>query len=231
MDMTILSSKTIRIAFVDDHPTLLRGIAGIFAENDGFEIVGTGTTADAAIELAADKSPDVLVVDLSMPGDVYAAIAAILARSSATKIVVFTAFADVDLALKAIDAGAHAFVLKGRPFEDLFDAIAAVRAGELFVSPDFASKLMTGFRNRTQRDKDRKKAKLSARELEIVECLFEGMPNKEIARKLELSEKTVKHYMTNLMNKLRVKSRLGVVLAAKRLSDGSIDIAPQIDQA
>jgi len=230
MNSSPSSSKGVRIAFVDDHPTLLRGIAGIFAENDGFEIVGTGATADAAIELAAERSPDVLVVDLSMPGDVFAAIAAILKCSPATRIVIFTAFADVDLALKAIDAGAHAFVLKGRPFEDLFDAIAAVRAGELFVSPDFAPKLMAGFRNRTQREKDRKKAKLSARELQIVECLFEGMPNKEIARKLELSEKTVKHYMTNLMNKLRVKSRLEVVLAAKRLSDGSIDVPAQGDQ-
>jgi len=231
MNIQPLSSKCVRIAFVDDHPTLLRGIAGIFEENDGFEIVGTGVTAEAAVELAAEKSPDILIVDLSMPGDVFAAITSILDCSPATKIVVFTAFADVDLALKAIDAGAHAFVLKGRPFEDLFDAIAAVRAGELFVSPDFAPKLMAGFRNRTQREKDRKQAKLSARELQIVACLLEGMPNKEIARKLELSEKTVKHYMTNLMNKLRVKSRLEVVLAAKRLSDGSIDIPARGDQA
>lgn len=211
------TARPTRIAFVDDHPTLLRGIAAIFSDDPQFEIVGTGVTADEALTLAETKSPEVLILDLSMPGDVFAAISAITERMAGIRIVIFTAFANVDLALKALDAGAHAFVLKGRPSEDLFAAIAAVKAGELFVSPGFSSKLMTGFRNRSRREKELKSSKLSAREIQIVECLFEAKSNKEIARALGLSEKTIKHYMTNLMNKLKVKSRLEVVLAAQTM--------------
>lgn len=218
-----VAPQAIRIGFIDDHPTLLRGIAALFADDPGFEIVGTGVTAEDAIALAEAKSPDVLILDLSMPGDVFASIASITARLGAIRIVIFTAFANVDLALRALDAGAHAFVLKGRPSEDLFAAIAAVQVGELFVSPGFSAKLMTGFRNRSRREKELKSSRLSAREIQIVECLFEAKSNKEIARTLELSEKTVKHYMTNLMNKLKVKSRLEVVLAAQALRSESLN--------
>ncbi len=220
-------SKT-RIAFVDDHPTLLRGVAALFSSDPRYDIVGTGMSADDAVTLATRTVPDILIVDLSMPGDSMAAIRTIVERGPATRIIVFTAFANVDLALRALDAGAHAFVLKGRPSEDLTAAIEAVLAGQLFVSPDFSQKLMSGFRNRTRREKELQSARLSAREKQLVECLFEGMTNKEIARTLQLSEKTVKHYMTNLMNKLKVKSRLEVVLAAQSLrDDGVLDGAPE----
>jgi DNA-binding NarL/FixJ family response regulator len=90
-----------------------------------------------------------------------------------------------------------------------------VRRGELFVSPEFAKKLVAGFRNHSKREKDLQAAKLSTRERQLVDCLLQAQSNKEIARTLKLSEKTVKHYMTNLMNKLRVKSRIEVVLAVQ----------------
>lgn len=213
--------SVIRIGFVDDHPTLLRGIAALFSSDPGYDIVGTGSTADEAVALASRHAPDILTLDLSMPGDALAAIRAIVERGP-TKVIVFTAFANVDLALKALDAGAHAFVLKGRPSEDLHAAIDSVLAGQLFVSPDFSQKLMLAFRNRTKREKELQSARLSAREKQLVECLFEAKTNKEIARTLQLSEKTVKHYMTNLMNKLRVKNRLEVVLAAQALRDNGL---------
>lgn len=226
MEAQPAEARATRIAFVDDHPTLLRGIAALFSDDAQFEIVGTGVTADDAVTLAETKSPEILILDLSMPGDVFAAIAAVTGKMVGIHVVIFTAFANVDLALKALDAGAHAFVLKGRPSEDLFAAIAAVKAGELFVSPGFSSRLMTGFRNRSRREKELKSSKLSTREIQIVECLFEAKSNKEIARALNLSEKTIKHYMTNLMNKLKVKSRLEVVLAAQsmrgRMSEGAL---------
>jgi DNA-binding NarL/FixJ family response regulator len=117
--------------------------------------------------------------------------------------------------MRALDAGAQGFVLKGRPSDDLSTAIETVARGDLFVSPDFSKTLMAGFRNRSKREKDLKAAKLSARERQLVECLLEAKSNKEIARTLNLTEKTVKHYMTNLMNKLRVKSRIEVVLAVQ----------------
>jgi two-component system nitrate/nitrite response regulator NarL len=212
-----------RIAFVDDHPTLLRGMASLFGSDGHYDIVGTGNSAAEAVSLAVEKSPDVLVVDLSMPGDVFAAFAEIVERAPKTRLLVFTAYADVDKALRAIDSGVHAYVLKGRPSEEIYDAISAIKAGEIYVSPGFSQQVMAGFRNRTKREKELASAKLSAREQQIVRCLFEAKTNKEIARALGLSEKTVKHYMTNLMNKLKVKSRLEVVLAAQGLARGTDD--------
>lgn len=218
--------SSIRIAFVDDHPTLLRGIAALFSTDARYNIVGTGSSAEEAVALAARSAPDVLILDLSMPGDAFDAIRTIVERGTA-KVVVFTAFANVELALKALDAGAHAFVLKGRPSEDLYAAIESVLSGQLYVSPDFSQQLMAGFRHRTRREKEIQSARLSAREKQLVECLFEAKTNKEIARTLQLSEKTVKHYMTNLMNKLKVKNRLEVVLAAQSLRDnGVIEAVP-----
>lgn len=211
------SQPRIRIGFVDDHPMLLMGMAALFAANPAFEIVGTQTSAGGAIELADAQHPDVMTMDLSMPGDVIAAIPAVIEKSPATRIIIFTAFGDVDLALRALDAGAHGFVLKGRPSDELFEAVATVQHGALYISPDFSPKLLAGFRQRTLRERERSNTKLSPREQQLVECLFEAMSNKEIARALNLTEKTVKHYMTNLMNKLKVKSRLEVVLAARRL--------------
>ena len=223
MEKSKTVQRRIRIAFVDDHPTLLRGIESLFAEDEHFEIVGKGVTASDAVDLALTRSPEFLVLDLSMPGDVFAAIAEITGKVVGIRLIIFTAFANVDLALKALDAGAHAFLLKGQPSEELFEAIAAVQAGELFVSPSFAPKLMSGFRNRSRREIQLKSSKLSAREIQIVDFLFEAKTNKEIARELNLSEKTIKHYMTNLMTKLKVKSRLEVVLAAQSSRGEGLD--------
>ncbi|HQZ13593.1 MAG TPA: response regulator transcription factor, partial [Devosia sp.] len=131
---------------------------------------------------------------------------------------------------KALDAGAQGFVLKGRPMEDLIEAIDAVMRGELFVSPDFSKKLVAGFRNHAKRERELQAAKLSSRERQLVECLLKAQTNKQIARTLNLTEKTVKHYMTNLMNKLGVRSRVEVVLAVQsgRLVEGS-GISAEID--
>lgn len=218
----------IRIAFVDDHPTLLAGIAAIFQNEPAYEIVGTGVSADEALAIAESTSPDVVVLDLSMPGNVFATISAITARKPPVRVVIFSAFANVEMALRALDAGAHGYVLKGRPASDLLEAIESVLKGELYVSPDFSAKLMTGFRNRSRRERELRAAKLSARELQIVECLLQAQSNKEIARTLDLSEKTIKHYMTNLMNKLKVKNRVEVVLAAQAAQEenrAKVDIA------
>lgn len=213
---TIQSVRPVRLAFVDDHPTLLKGLAAIFAADPRYTIVATGGTAEEALAIVRERSPEIVILDLSMPGDVFTTIEAITAEAPDCKVVVFTAFANVELGLKSLDAGVHAFVLKGSPSEDLFDAIEAVQRGELYVSPEFSQRLMAGFRKRGRQEPSAP-VKLSAREQQLVDCLLQGKTNKEIARTLQLTEKTVKHYMTNLMSKLQVKNRLEVVLAAQTL--------------
>jgi two-component system, NarL family, nitrate/nitrite response regulator NarL len=206
-------TPTVRIAIVDDHPTLLAGLSAILSD-ERYSIVGTGGTASEVVSLAA-SGPHVMLVDLSMPGDVFAAIEAV---SADTTVIVFTAYAEVALATRAMDAGARGFLLKGRPVDELHAAIDATLTGQIFISPELASRVAPALRSENRAAKAQ--PQLSARERQLLECLFEAMTNKEIARKLELSEKTVKHYMTNLMNKLNARNRLEAVIAASALRAG-----------
>jgi DNA-binding NarL/FixJ family response regulator len=220
----------IRIAVVDDHPALLMGISGLLGNDARYLIVGTGGTADEALDLGLTGRLDVLLLDLSMPGDAFATIAQVVGFSPETKIIVFTAFAEVGLASRAMDAGAHAFVLKGRPLRELHEAIETVRAGGYYVSPGFSEKFYAEWHARGGRGAV-EAIHLSPREAQLLQCLMEAMTNRQIADKLELTEKTVKHYMTNLMNKLKVRSRLEVVLEAKRLGVAIDAAAPSFHDA
>ncbi|MEO6395218.1 MAG: response regulator transcription factor [Devosia sp.] len=208
--------RPIRIVLIDDHPTLLLGLSAILREGGEYEIAGTGGDAGEAVALAAKTLPDIVLLDLSMPGDAFGAMETILRQSLETRIVVFTAYAEVGLARRAMQAGASGFLLKGSPVAELHRAIAAALSGQSYVSADVSAALATpgpsGPRN----------IPLSAREMQVLNCLLKAMSNKEIAQALRLTEKTVKHYMTNLMSKLKARNRLDAVLAARRLG-----LAPQ----
>lgn len=205
-------SVPIRILLVDDHPALVRGLASLF-DDERFLIVGTADTSEGLRELARTERPDIAVTDLSMPGDVFEAIAE--AVRLGTRVVVFTAYADPKLAFRALEAGALGFVLKGRPADDLFEAVNAVEAGQVFVSPELAPRILAALQTRNVGEQPGRGHQLSLREQQIVDGLLRAKTNKEIARELNLSEKTVKHYMTNLMAKLGAKNRLDVVLAVQ----------------
>jgi DNA-binding NarL/FixJ family response regulator len=211
-----------RLALVDDHPKLLAGLAAILGADSRYEVVATGGTAGEALAIALETKPDVMLVDLSMPGDIFAAIDTITRRSPTLKIVVFTAFANVELALKAHDAGAHGFVLKGRPTNDLFDAIEAVTRGELYSSPEFSPRIRDGFRHRPKVPSSERFI-LTGREQQIVDRLLLAETMEEIARSLELTDKTVRHAIAALKRKLGVKSRLELVQA---IGASGFDSAP-----
>lgn len=151
-----------------------------------------------------------------MPGNVFAAIAEISRGQSNVKTIVFTAFSSVDSALRALDAGAMGFVLKGSTLTETFEAIEAVRHGELFITKQYASQVLSGLRNRARQDEINKAIKLSVREKQILEQLMHGRTNREIADGLLLSEKTVKHYMTSLMSKLNARNRVELVIEAQK---------------
>lgn len=207
------------IAFVDDHPILLRGIADLFAQHPDFEVVGLGGAAVDALALMKDKGPEVLFLDLSMPGDVFAAITEIAHTYPSTRIVVFTAFSSVDSALRALDAGAMGFVLKGSTYDELFEAVSAVLRGEMFVTRQYATQVLSGLQQRKRAEELREAVRLSVREKQIVAQLLHARTNREIATTLSLSEKTVKHYMTGLMAKLKARNRLEVVIAAQKTEE------------
>lgn len=205
------------VAFVDDHPILLEGIVSVFSRVDELEIVARGQSTDDALSIAENHRPEILVVDLNMPGDMFKAIATISQCWSETRIVAFTAATAIDHAVRALDAGASGYVLKGSSADELLTAIRSVKGGDTFITQGFAGKVIAALRNASLRKAAAQAIKLSIREEQIVRLLLRGRTNREIADQLRISEKTVKHYMTVLMQKLNVRNRLEVVIAAQKL--------------
>lgn len=213
------------IAIVDDHPLLMEGVAAVLGRRPGLNVVGTGSSAADILRLATAHHLDALVVDLNMPGDTFQAIKELRAAFPRTRIVVFTASTNTDHAIRALDAGAGAYVLKGSPATDLAEAIEATGRSEIYITPAFATKVISALQSKALEKRSAEAARLSVREEQIVRLLLCGKQNREIARELALSEKTVKGYMTNLMTKLHVRNRLEVVIAAQRLQVGRVGVS------
>lgn len=212
-------NQPIRVAVADDHPLLLAGVSALFENSGKHGIVGQAIDADSCLELVRAVEPDIIVMDLSMPGDVFRTIGQIVATMPGTKVVVFTAYCSIESALKALDAGATGFVLKGSPSAELLEAIDIVMSGQMFVTRQYASQVMNGLRDRARRQALDEAIKLNVREKQIIGHLMQARTNREIAVELHISEKTVKHYMTGLMFKLKARNRVEVVIAARRSQD------------
>lgn len=208
-------ASPLTIAFADDHPMLLRGIMNLFEEDPAYRVVGKAECANTAMELVRRQPPDVIIMDLSMPGEIFATISEMAQQFPQTKIVVFTAYSSIDAALKALDAGAVGFVLKDSDCEELFDAVAAVSTGEMYITKQYAVQVMNGLRERSRRDSS-VEARLSPREKQIVGFVMQARTNREIAELLAISERTVKGYMSVLMTKLKARNRVEVAIAGRQ---------------
>jgi two-component system, NarL family, nitrate/nitrite response regulator NarL len=219
------SVMQVSVAVVDDHPLLLEGVASLIRKDDRFRLAATGAAAKDIPHIAATHRPDAMTVDLNLPGDAFRAIAEAAKIAPAMKMIVFTASTEADQALKALDAGARGYVLKGSPAADLFAAIEAAQRGEVYITPSFAAQVINQFQASALRKAAVDKARLNAREDQIVRLLACGKRNSEIARALSLSERTVKSYMTNLMHKLNARNRLEVVLTAQQMDPALMDAA------
>jgi DNA-binding NarL/FixJ family response regulator len=211
--------SSVSIVVVDDHPLMIEAIQSLLNRTKGFDVVATGATAYDVVEVCRRTQPQVAVVDLTMPGDVYSAIASAIKISPSTKIVAFTASTGIDSAIRALDVGATGYVLKGSDNIELIHAISSVRAGETYITPCFANRVIVGLRDASLRRRAAEAVILSIRERQIVHLLMSGKTNKEIARAIKISEKTVKGYMTALMQKLQVRNRVEVVIAAQKFSE------------
>jgi len=200
---------------------MIEGIISLLSRADDLEILSTGSTARDIVDISSRLQPDVMIIDLHMPGDVYAAIAACVKASPNTKIVAFTAATGVDSAIRALDAGANGYVLKGSHAQELIQAVRSVRHGETYITQSFASRVIAALRDATLRRVAAEAVRLSIREDQIIRLLLRGNTNREIAVSLKISEKTVKNYMTILMQKLNARNRLEVVIAAQALTGKS----------
>ncbi|MBY5460575.1 response regulator transcription factor [Rhizobium leguminosarum] len=190
----------ITIAIVDDHPLFREGVSCTLSEIDDFVVVGEGASADDAATLAASHGPDVLLLDVSMPGGGIDAISEILARSPQTKVLMLTASEEVEPLVAALRRGAAGYVVKGVGARELAEAIRTVVGGSWFVSPSMRARMVEKslFVERTS---------MTRRETEVIELVAEGLSNKHIARRLDLQEKTIKHHMTEILSKLGATNR------------------------
>ncbi|WP_186767249.1 response regulator [Devosia ginsengisoli] len=208
-----LKSPYMTIALVDDHPIFLEGLKELLSSEAPFQIVGEADSAAAFVELIAATTPDLAIVDLSMPGDVFDAINRL---ASSTKIVVYTAYCSTETAVRALEAGAVGFVLKTSPYEELLEAIDAVCSGQFFVTKQYASSVTAALREQSQSDALFTPTRFTSRELAIVAHLLRGYTNRQIANQLQLSERIVKYNMTHIMAKLKARSRLEVAISVRR---------------
>ncbi|WFP61738.1 response regulator transcription factor [Mesorhizobium sp. WSM4904] len=201
----------IRIAIVDDHPLFREGVARSLGEIGGFELVGEGASAEDAERLVRASAPDILMLDISMPGGGLNALASILSAAPEQKIVMLTVSetnADVAQALKA---GARGYVLKGVGSKSLAEILRDVANGQSYVSPTLSARLLSDLLQPTGRKPD-PLSQLTGREAEILRLVAEGLSNKEVAARLSLQEKTVKHHMTRVLAKLNVRNRTEAAL-------------------
>lgn len=210
----------IRVAVVDDHPLFREGVAISLKAHKMINVVGQGASAGEALALCATSAPDVLLLDISMPGGGSLEATRIITRDFPdTKVVILTASEHEQHISTALSAGARGYVLKGVGINELINTVISIQAGQTYVSPSLAAKLLTQMHKRLTAEPKTDVSALSPREEQILDRVTEGLTNKEIARKLDISEKTVKHYMTSIMQKLQVRNRVEAVIAAKSRRD------------
>ena len=201
----------IRVAIADDHHVIRVGLEQLLATFDDVETVGAAPGGAEAIELCATERPDVLLLDLSMPEvDGIEVTRRTREASPETQIVVFTSFSDRERIVEALDAGAVGYLLKDAEPQEIHAAIRAAARGESPLAPKAAAALLADRRARPQAPE------LSPREREVLRLVVEGLANKQIARRLGISEKTVKGHLTNLFQRIDVRDRTQAALWAER---------------
>jgi len=208
-------SNPIRTAVIDDHPLFREGVTKLLARTPGIEIVADGSTAVDAVNIAQQHTPDVMLLDLNLPDNGPSAASTIARDHRGVRLIILTASdCDSDVATM-LQLGVHGYLLKGCTGQEIVRAVQRVYAGEFYVTPSLAARLLTQMSTPTPKGEDDSE-ELSSREEIILAQVSKGLTNKEIARGLNLREKTVKHYMTNIMQKLGVRNRLEAVLMGQK---------------
>ena len=204
-------SDPIRVLTVDDHEIMRGGVRFLLLAFDDLELVGEAQRGEEAVQLCRETAPDVVLVDMKMPGmDGIQTTAAIKAACPDVQVLILTSFHDHDLVRRSIDAGAVGYVLKDASKEDLAAAIRAAKAGQITVAPEAAADMLSGSHAPT--------IDLTDREREVLLLLTKGMTNKQIGKQLHVSPFTVRHHVSQLIKKLGVANRAAV--AAMRNTAG-----------
>jgi DNA-binding NarL/FixJ family response regulator len=195
----------IGVLIVDDHPVVRDGLRGVFTGDPGFEVLGEAPDGERAVALAEARRPDVVLMDLRMPGgDGVTAIRALSERVPSARVLVLTTYDTDSDVLPAIEAGATGYLLKDAPRAELLRAVRSAATGEAVLSPAVATRLMGQVREPAEEP-------LSARELEVLKLVARGATNRDAAARLFISEATVKTHLLHIYAKLGVNDRAAAV--------------------
>jgi two-component system nitrate/nitrite response regulator NarL len=210
----------IRIAVIDDHPLFREGVTRSLSEIGGFEIVAEGSSMEDAIRIAQQHAPDVVLMDISMPGGGLEALGPILELRPQQRIVMLTVSEAGDDIARALSSGASGYVLKGVGSQALAEILRSVAAGESYVSPTLSARLLKDLAAFSSGEaKADPLSTLTAREQEVLELVASGLSNKRIALKLNLHEKTIKHHMSRILAKLKVSNRTEAAMTLRDATD------------
>ncbi len=208
--------EAIRILIADDHALFRDGLQALFDSLEDFKLVGQAANGEQAIEAAADLQPDIVLMDIQMPGiNGIEATRRIISTSPHIGVIVVSMLEDDDSVFAAMRAGARGYVLKGAGQEQMLRTIRSVAAGEALFGPGIAERLMNFFTTLEPSADARAFPELTAREYEVLELLASGSNNMEIASRLFISNKTVRNHVSNLFSKLQVADRAQAIIRAR----------------
>ncbi len=205
----------ISLVLADDHPLFREGVARTLNEVPDFEVVGEAGNREEAVTLVQNKLPDIVLLDISMPGSGIEAARIISMTCPVVKIVMLTVSEHDEDVVSALQVGARGYILKGIGGKDLVQIIRSIYQGDSYVSPALAARLLVEMKSTDNIVDYDPISDLTAREEQILRFVARGLSNKEIGIELSLQEKTIKHYMTNILQKLQVRNRVQAALIAK----------------
>jgi len=198
----------LKILLVDDHEVVRLGIKALLSNYPEFEVVTEAGNADEAITKAQEYEPDVIIMDIRLPGKSgIDATREIIEELPDTKVIMLTSFAEDELLFDAINAGAYGYILKQIGSDDLINALSAIGRGEALLDPALTQKVFKRVREASRKATDEAFATLSDQELRILALISEGKTNKQIAADIFLSEKTVRNYVSSILSKLNLSTR------------------------
>jgi two-component system, NarL family, nitrate/nitrite response regulator NarL len=215
-------SDPIGVAVIDDHPLFREGVIQVIRGSKFFKVVGEGATADDAVRIAIGKQPDILLLDVNMPGGGIQAASEIARACPTVKTIMLTVSEREEHFAQALQAGARGYVLKGASGAELLNALYVVSRGQSYVTPGLVARFLTLLkRPRPTSVPNYSVADLKQREKQMLDYVARGLTNKEIGNHFAISEKTVKHYMTIIMQKLHARNRVEAVALHRKTIEGA----------
>ena len=213
--------STIRIVIADDHAVFREGLRAVLGSEPDMEVVGEAGTGKEVVERSTELRPDVILMDIQMPGiNGIEATRRILNANPKTRVVVLTMFEDDDSVFSAMRAGARGYVLKGAHPSEILKVLRAVAGGEAYFGPEIARRLMNFFSAPQPASPEEAFPELTAREREILDLIAQGYSNAKIARRLYLSPKTVGNHISHIFTKLQVADRAQAIIRAREAGLG-----------